>query len=58
VRELDMPVIAAGGIMDGAGIAAMLKRGAAAAQLGTTFTPRRAPYDRRVVPEDFWAVSV
>jgi nitronate monooxygenase len=37
VRELDIPVIAAGGIMDGAGIAAVLKLGAAAAQLGTAF---------------------
>lgn len=31
------PVIAAGGIMDGAGIAAMLSLGAVAAQLGTAF---------------------
>jgi nitronate monooxygenase len=37
VRYLDRPVIAAGGIMDGAGIAAALKLGAAAAQLGTAF---------------------
>jgi nitronate monooxygenase len=37
VRKLDMPVIAAGGIMDGAGIAASLMLGAAAAQLGTAF---------------------
>ncbi|KKC27665.1 NAD(P)H-dependent flavin oxidoreductase [Sphingomonas sp. SRS2] len=37
VRALDVPVIAAGGIMDGAGIAAMLDLGAAAAQLGTAF---------------------
>ncbi len=37
VRGLDLPVIAAGGIMDGAGIAAALKLGAAAAQLGTAF---------------------
>ena len=37
VRELDVPVIAAGGIMDGAGIAAVLRLGAAAAQLGTAF---------------------
>jgi nitronate monooxygenase len=37
VRELDLPVIAAGGIMDGAGIAAALALGAQAAQLGTAF---------------------
>jgi nitronate monooxygenase len=37
VRELDVPVIAAGGIMDGAGIAAVLELGAGAAQLGTAF---------------------
>jgi nitronate monooxygenase len=37
VRRCDVPVIAAGGIMDGAGIAAALRLGAAAAQLGTAF---------------------
>ena len=37
VRTLDIPVIAAGGIMDGAGISAALRLGAAAAQLGTAF---------------------
>lgn len=36
-RETRLPVIAAGGIMDGAGIAAALALGAAAAQLGTAF---------------------
>lgn len=41
VRQLvtwgDLPVIAAGGIMDGSGIAAALDLGAVAAQLGTAF---------------------
>jgi nitronate monooxygenase len=37
VRSLEIPVIAAGGIMDGAGIAACLLLGAGAAQLGTAF---------------------
>lgn len=35
--DLSVPVIAAGGIMDGAGIAAALAFGAAGAQLGTAF---------------------
>ena len=37
VAKIAAPVIAAGGIMDGAGIAAALDLGAAAAQLGTAF---------------------
>ncbi|HEX4386291.1 MAG TPA: nitronate monooxygenase [Myxococcales bacterium] len=37
VRNLKLPVLAAGGIMDGAGIAAALKLGASAAVLGTAF---------------------
>jgi nitronate monooxygenase len=39
VRTLDVPVVAAGGIMDGAGIAAALALGAQAAQIGTAFIP-------------------
>ncbi|HEV2528542.1 MAG TPA: nitronate monooxygenase family protein [Thermomicrobiales bacterium] len=37
VRTLAIPVVAAGGIMDGAGIAAALDLGAVAAQMGTAF---------------------
>lgn len=36
-RESRLPVVAAGGIMDGAGIAAALQLGACAAQMGTAF---------------------
>lgn len=39
VRTVKVPVVAAGGIMDGAGIAAVLALGAQAAQLGTAFVP-------------------
>ena len=39
VRATRLPVIAAGGIMDGAGVAACLALGAQAAQLGTAFIP-------------------
>jgi nitronate monooxygenase len=38
-RRLKTPVVAAGGIMDGAGIAAALALGAQAVQLGTAFIP-------------------
>jgi nitronate monooxygenase len=37
VRELPVPVVAAGGLMDGAGLAAVLRLGAQAGQLGTAF---------------------
>lgn len=37
VRHCNVPVVAAGGIMDGAGIAAALDLGAIAAQIGTAF---------------------
>ena len=39
VRAVKLPVVAAGGIMDGAGVAAVLALGAQAAQLGTAFIP-------------------
>ncbi|HTO45955.1 MAG TPA: nitronate monooxygenase family protein [Burkholderiales bacterium] len=39
VQRVDVPVVAAGGIMDGAAIAAVLALGAQAAQLGTAFIP-------------------
>ncbi len=39
LRAVKLPVIAAGGIMDGEGIAAVLALGAQAAQLGTAFIP-------------------
>lgn len=37
VAHIDAPIIAAGGIMDGPGVAAALARGAVAAQMGTAF---------------------
>ena len=37
VQQTRLPIVAAGGIMDGTGIRAMLDLGAAAAQLGTAF---------------------
>jgi nitronate monooxygenase len=39
VGAVKLPVVAAGGIMDGAGVAAVLALGAQAAQLGTAFIP-------------------
>jgi nitronate monooxygenase len=39
VRHCSVPIVAAGGIMDGAGLAAVLALGACAAQMGTAFVP-------------------
>jgi nitronate monooxygenase len=39
VRAVKVPVVAAGGIMDGEGVAAVLALGAQAAQIGTAFIP-------------------
>ena len=39
VRAVKIPVVSAGGIMDGNGIAAVLSLGAQAAQMGTAFIP-------------------
>jgi nitronate monooxygenase len=36
-RTIDLPIIAAGGIMDGGGVSAAMSLGAAAAQLGTAY---------------------
>jgi enoyl-[acyl-carrier protein] reductase II len=47
VREVTIPVVASGGVADGAGIAALLALGADAVQLGTRFiaTPEASVHD-------------
>ena len=47
VQAVKLPVVASGGIADGAGIAAMLALGAEAVQLGTRFiaTPEASVHD-------------
>ena len=47
VREVKIPVVASGGVADGAGIAALLALGADAVQLGTRFiaTPEASVHD-------------
>jgi len=57
VQRASLPVIAAGGLMDGADIAAMLAIGAAAAQLGTAFVATEesladAAYRARLLGKD------
>lgn len=39
VREVPLPVVASGGVMDGADIARLLRLGAVAVQMGTAFIP-------------------
>ncbi|HSE03893.1 MAG TPA: nitronate monooxygenase, partial [Methylomirabilota bacterium] len=57
VRAVRVPVVAAGGIMDGAGVAAVLALGAQAAQLGTAFvvcpeSGAPAPHKKAIVEMD------
>jgi hypothetical protein len=49
--SLDIPEIAAGGIMDGAGIGAVLHRGAAAAQLARPSSQARKPRRMRDIAQ-------
>lgn len=55
VRKVKTPVVAAGGIMDGAGIAAALALGAQGAQLGTAFVPCPESAAQRVHKEGILA---
>lgn len=55
VRKVRTPVVAAGGIMDGAGIAAALALGAQGAQLGTAFVPCPESSAQRVHKEGILA---
>ena len=57
VRKVRTPVIAAGGIMDGAGIAAALALGAQGAQLGTAFIPCPESTASRVHKESILAAT-
>jgi nitronate monooxygenase len=57
VRAVKTPVVAAGGIMDGAGIAAVLALGAQAAWLGTAFVPCPESASTRVHKESILGSS-
>jgi len=57
VRSVKTPVVVAGGIMDGAGIAAVLALGAQAAQLGTAFIPCPESSASRVHKESILAAQ-
>jgi nitronate monooxygenase len=61
VKRCNAPVVAAGGIMDGAGIAAVLALGAQAAQMGTAFlaTPESgAPAQHKLALKGLSATTV
>jgi nitronate monooxygenase len=56
VRAVKIPVVAAGGIMDGAGIAAALALGAQGVQMGTAFIPCAESGASRIHKESLLAV--
>jgi nitronate monooxygenase len=63
LRETGLPVIAAGGIMDGAGMAAALDLGAVAAQMGTAFiacpeSAADAAYRAALMGEGAWHTTL